>query len=229
MIKGVILDLDGTLYDYESVNKMVLEDLYTYASNLLGISGKEFKHAYLWGRDETKKIISNCASVHNRLLYCQHALELLNINSMKYSYNLYNFYWDKFIDKIELYSGVEEFFQRLKNNGIIISICTDMTAEIQHRKIQKLGVEEYIDFIVSSEEAGQEKPSEVMFDLCLKKMKLNKSDVIMLGDSYKKDVCGALNYGIKAALCDIYNQHNCSDCLVYNNYVDGVIDNICML
>lgn len=227
MIKGVIFDLDDTLYDYESVNKIVLEDLYTYASNLLGISRREFKVAYLCGREETKRLISNCASVHNRLLYCQHALEFLNINSMKYSYSLYNFYWEQFIDKIELYSGVEEFLQRLKNNGIVVSICTDMTVEIQHRKIQKLRIEEYIDYIVSSEEAGREKPSEIMFDLCLKKMKLNKSEVIMLGDSYKKDVCGALNYGIKAALYDINNKHNRSDCLVYNNYIDGVIDNIC--
>ena len=75
---------------------------------------------------------------------------------------------------------------------------SDLTAHIQYRKIQKLNIGKYIDFIVTSEESGREKPHAYPFMLALEKLKLTNKDLFMVGDSFKKDIVGALNMGIES-------------------------------
>ena len=72
-----------------------------------------------------------------------------------------------------------------------------MTAQIQYRKIDKLGLSNDIDFMVSSEETGLEKPSPIMFELALKKMNVKANEAAYFGDSLERDIVGAANVGIK--------------------------------
>jgi putative hydrolase of the HAD superfamily len=51
---------------------------------------------------------------------------------------------------------------------------------------------------VTSEEAGKEKPHPFIFHLALEKLKIQKYDVCMIGDSYSKDIVGAINLEIKS-------------------------------
>ena len=90
--------------------------------------------------------------------------------------------------------NVKMILETLKNRKTCI--LTDLTSHIQHRKILKLGLQAYIDYIVTSEEVGADKPSEMMFKAALKKMSLQPHEVCMIGDSFEKDIIGANNYGI---------------------------------
>ena len=92
---------------------------------------------------------------------------------------------------------VLEFILKLKNAGKKISVCTDMTAHIQYRKIERLGLNNFIDFMVSSEETGLEKPSPSMFNLALKKLNCLPEEAVYFGDSPDRDIEGAANVGIK--------------------------------
>lgn len=69
---------------------------------------------------------------------------------------------------------------------------------MQHRKIEALGIAQDIKYLVSSEEAGREKPAKEMFDLCLEKLKLPPEHIWYVGDSFQKDVEGAMKAGMKA-------------------------------
>ena len=71
-----------------------------------------------------------------------------------------------------------------------------MTTYVQLRKIIKLKINNYIDFLVTSEETGSEKPHSVMFLQGLKKANCLASEAIMIGDSRKKDIAGANSVGI---------------------------------
>ena len=79
-----------------------------------------------------------------------------------------------------------------------MGICTDLTVHIQHRKIRKLRIDEYIDAIVTSEEAGVEKPDFKMYNKILEKLDVNPEEALFIGDSLKKDVLGPMEYGMKA-------------------------------
>ena len=57
-------------------------------------------------------------------------------------------------------------------------------------------MDKYIGYLVTSDEAGKEKPYKDIFKLALKKLGLKASEVIMLGDNEVKDLQGAEKLGI---------------------------------
>ncbi len=194
--KGILLDIDNTLYDYNKAHAVALTAFQGLANEILGLDISSINNAFQKARKQIHVQLSETASSHNRLLYIQRMLELLNRNSMNLSLKLYEKYWKTFLENMLPFSGVVDFLEANKNKKICL--LTDLTAHIQHRKIEKLQLEKYADVVVTSEEAGIEKPHPYMFMLGLKKMNLLSDDVCMIGDSYKKDILGASDLGIQS-------------------------------
>ncbi len=117
---------------------------------------------------------------------------------MPLSLRMYEAYWGTFLEKMQLFDGAREFMDRMRAHGITMMICTDLTAHIQHRKIEALGIAGDIKYLVTSEEAGKEKPAPEMFALCLEKLGVKPEEVCYLGDSPVKDVEGARAAGMRA-------------------------------
>lgn len=198
MIKAVIFDLDDTLYEYGPLDQEAWGKVRGMVCEELGISVSAYEEAYSYGRRETKRQLGNVAASHNRLLYCQKTLEYLGRNPAPLSLQMYETYWGTFLEKMRLFDGVREFMDRMHKQGITMMICTDLTAHIQHRKIEALGITEDIKYLVTSEEAGREKPAPEIFALCLEKLKRKPEEVCCIGDSLERDVKAALNAGMHA-------------------------------
>ena len=128
----------------------------------------------------------------------QKFLEDMGLNPAKGALELYDVYWNSILDNMELFPYVLPLMKYLKEHNIRIGMLTDLTAHIQHRKIARLGLEDYIEVFVTSEEAGAEKPSRSAYDLLVSKFNVDRESILMIGDSMKKDVEGALNAGLKA-------------------------------
>lgn len=198
MIKGVIFDIDGTLYSYAKNDKIAIPKLCTLAKKILDVDEEIFLKAYFEARRIVKEQLTDGGSRHSRILFLQTTLELLGKNSFLHILKLYDCYWNNFLAGMKPFEGAVEFIRKLKENGIKISLCTDMTAQIQYRKIQQLGLSNLIDFMVSSEETGLEKPAPIMFELALKKMGISADEAAYFGDSLDRDIEGANKIGIKS-------------------------------
>lgn len=210
MIKGVIFDLDDTLYSYKDINDNAINKVCEYICKKLNINKENFYKAFELGRENTKKVMTyDCAAKHNRMIYFQKTLELLDENPISYALEMYDIYWNTMLETMKLNNGVIDLFEYLKRNKIKIAICTDLTTHIQHRKIRKLAIDKYIDCIVTSEEAGLEKPNPIIFELCLSKLGLGPQDTIYVGDSFKKDIIGSYNMGIMPVWFN-ENEINCA-------------------
>ena len=86
-----------------------------------------------------------------------------------------------------------EFISRLK---VPVIIVTDLTAHIQHRKIAMLNLDPFIHSLITSEEAGIEKPNQKIFELATKKLNLDYKDFFFIGDNFRKDIEGPSKLGI---------------------------------
>ena len=75
-----------------------------------------------------------------------------------------------------------------------------MQARFQIKKLEKLKLSKKIDFLVTSEEVGVEKPDLRIFSSALAKLNIKKDQVIMIGDNHEKAIMGARQYGINAYL-----------------------------
>lgn len=185
--KGILLDIDNTLYDYNLCHKYAFEQCIIWIFYNHKINKENFINAFNLSRKTINSRLKNTAASHNRLLYFQLTLEKLNLNPLKYSLDLYNCYWDNFLSIMTPFKDIDFIFEKYKN----ICFVTDLTVHIQHRKIIKLGLSKYSNHIVSSEEAGCEKPNKVIFDLAIDKLNLKKNEVCMIGDNFEKDILGA--------------------------------------
>ena len=218
MIKAVIFDLDDTLYDYVSCNERATEDLCNYACDNYSMDRNTFLDFYERAQKLVKQQLGGVGSAHNRLLYLQRFLEEIGMHPAKGALQMYDVYWDRMLEEMELYPYVIRIMKYLRQNGIIVAVLTDLTAHIQHRKLNKLGLADYVDVLVTSEEAGEDKPSMVVFKLMVEKLGLDGSEMLMIGDSKVKDIDGAAKVGIPGLLFD--KQHACDMDKVIMEYID---------
>lgn len=198
MIKAVIFDIDNTMYDFDKVHKIAMAALGTYAKENFGMEPEETVALVKKCMDiVAERTGDNCAALHNRLLRFQCFLEQIGSRDYQKAMEMYHVYWDTILENMEPEPGLISLLISLRGRGVRIGIGSDMTAYMQYKKLKKLGVLQYLDFIVTSEEAGAEKPDPRLFDLCVKKAGCRPEECVFIGDSLKKDVIGPSKCGLK--------------------------------
>lgn len=197
MIKAVIFDIDNTLYDFDKANTYGMGMVREYCRRCFGLEEPQFQEYYrrAWHLAE-RRVGTDTAAIHNRMLRFLCMMELLEKPLFPHAKNLCCGYWDTVLDNMEPSPGIVQLCQTLKEKHICIGIGTDMTAYIQYRKLEELGLSSYIDMIVTSEEAGVEKPHPDFFRLCVEKTGCLAEECAFIGDNLKKDVQGAITAGL---------------------------------
>ena len=195
--QAIIFDTDNTLYPYEPAHKAATKAVEIKACDLLGISLEKFNKAFITARLEVKVQLNKTASSHSRLLYYQRTIEILGLNTqILMTLDLEQTYWRTVLANCRLFPEVKEFILDLKNEGVVTAIITDLTAQIQFRKIIYFGLDNYFDYVVTSEEAGADKPSSEPFEIALKKLQISSENIWMIGDNANADIMGASQFNM---------------------------------
>lgn len=198
MIKAVIFDVDNTLYSYTDAHEAAFDRLAAYADRELGLSRALFEELHQRTEHELRTYMGEVAAVHNRCIRYQIMLENQGLPLYPHVLKMNDLYWDTLLETAVPVPGIMEAVNALKEKGFRLGIGTDMTARIQFRKLEVLGLLRYMDFFVSSEETGTEKPHPAFFARCVKKAGCPAKECLFVGDSLKKDVQGAVDAGLQA-------------------------------
>lgn len=193
----VVFDTDNTIYPYDPAHKFAMQAVYRKVNYVYGLNQKDFDTALNIAKRRIKKNLGNTASSHSRLLYFQKTLELLGYQTQIFdSLDLEEIYWSNFLLKANLFHNLTECIKDIRALGIKLSIITDLTVQIQFRKLIFFNLDEYFDFVVTSEESGADKPYINSFNLLREKANLKKSNkILMIGDDKNKDIYAAKKYG----------------------------------
>jgi HAD superfamily hydrolase (TIGR01549 family) len=195
--KAVIFDTDNTLYPYDPSHLAATNAVRDKATSLLGVSTQEFDEAFSKARQRVKDRLKGTASSHSRLLYFQSTLEILGMHTqILLTLDLEQTYWSTFLANAQLFQGVKEFISQLKSDGIVTANITDLTSQIQFRKVVYFGLDELFDYVVTSEEAGRDKPDIAPFEIALAKIGFEPSEIWMIGDNPISDIEGAALAGM---------------------------------
>lgn len=190
--QAIVFDTDNTLYHYDPVHEKALRLTFDKLAHRVGISCGIVSDAYSAARKDVKQQLGNTASAHSRLLYFQRTLEYLGLGSqILLALDLEQTYWRVFLDACEVFDGVYDVLDFARRNRIKLLIVTDLTAQIQFRKVIYFGFDSFFDYVVSSEEAGQDKPNASPFMLAKKKLGDQVKDIWMIGDNPLNDIFGA--------------------------------------
>lgn len=197
MIKAVFFDIDNTVCNYDKADAVAMEQL-------MGFGKKEFfldakKMQYLLTKAQAMlvdRLGTGTAAIHNRLIRFQCFLELLQYPDFTKALQMEQIYWGTFLEAMAPEPGLIELLSALRQAGIQIGIGSDQNSHIQYKKLEKLGIISYFSRIVTSEEAGAEKPAAEFFALCVEKAGCLAEECVFIGDNLRKDVAGALQNGL---------------------------------
>jgi putative hydrolase of the HAD superfamily len=209
----VLFDLDDTLYPYAPCNRAGKREAWRAALELgYDLDRDAFESLYQEGRRETKRELAGTASAHERFLYFKRALQIhTGTHHSEHALELGEAYWEAYVHEMDIYDDVESVLRDLKAAGVDVGIVTNLTTRIQLEKIHHLGIEPYLDLLLTSEETGREKPSSVMFTDPIAQLDARPSDAAFVGDDPTADVEGANAVGLESVLFDPRREHDALD------------------
>ena len=194
MILAVIFDFDNTLYNYELSNKNALHILFQELSISCNIKKNIIEELYNTINYNIKHS-NNVNNKFNKTIYIKQLLEKLNIPLYEY-YKYLTIYESNF--EIKMYDYIE-VFKLLKKNNIKIAICSNNIFIQQMNKLNNMNkstnlenILEYIDYLETSDECGEEKPNTTIFLKLQHKLQISFENIAYVGDSYPDDIVPAL-------------------------------------
>ena len=105
-----------------------------------------------------------------------------------------------------LFDDVIPTFDELRRDGRIVGVISNYARE-GAAIADDLGFAGHVDFVVTSLEAGAQKPDPTIFEMSLLRAGVKAAEAMHVGDQLESDVRGALCAGIRAVLIDRYADH----------------------
>ncbi|HKB87196.1 MAG TPA: HAD-IA family hydrolase [Ignavibacteriaceae bacterium] len=177
--KGIIFDIDGTL---TSTNKLIFASFNFITEKYLGKTFTNEEILKWFGPTEDVILKEFCGD-----------------NYEKAREEYYKFYSDnhnRFM--ADIYPGMKEILDELKSRGVLLSIYTGKGREAARITLKKLEIYDYFDLIITGDEVKEHKPSPEGIEIFLEKFKLDKNEVLMIGDA-PSDIKAAHAAGVKVA------------------------------
>jgi len=189
LIKAVLWDLDGTLFDRDSSVRRLVAAQYThFAPSLQAVSQAQWIERFmaLDARGYVPK-----PEVYRSLL------DELGITGVT-SAALFAHWQAHYHDRCLLYPGAAEVLETLARDGLALGIVTNGGFPWQLRTVQALGIQHLFSTILISEAEGIRKPDAAMFERAVHRLSVAPDETIFIGDHPVVDIAGARNAGLKA-------------------------------
>ena len=103
--------------------------------------------------------------------------------------------------KLVLFDDVMPTLNELKDRKLTLGLISNVDRNITSL-LDKLGVKTLLQVVVTSQDAGANKPQPAIFRKALRQAGTQASEAIYVGDQYQVDVVGASKVGMKGILLD---------------------------
>jgi FMN phosphatase YigB (HAD superfamily) len=183
---AVVIDFDDTLYAYQPCHEKAMVGAIEYLSAETGVPKKIIENELKSANSAVKSRLGAVASSHSRILYAQEALSSLGFSSKPVlALGFEQIYWSTFLNFMKPNVGVEEFLSAVRYQQIPIVLLTDLTSQIQIRKLQHMKWDLFFDFVLTSELIGSEKETGAPFEFTLELLKEEeRTNVWFIGDKF---------------------------------------------
>lgn len=182
------MDLDDTMYGYESCHRVAQAAAEQAISEKYSLDDGTVRELMTQARLDTKSRMGSLASSHSRLLYFKLTLEKLGLaNHLDFALQLEASYWGNFLRAMTRSAGLTELLELCRQEAIPVYVMTDLTTQVQIKKLSRLDVLDYISGLVSSEEVGSDKPAGDFFAYARENLGLPAGSGWVVGDDSVKD------------------------------------------
>lgn len=206
-IKGILFDLDDTLFDHTHASAVALRTLHErHANPDIALDAFMLKHGEL------------LEHYHAGFLRGDYTLDAARAQRMM---ALFASFGELLDDEIavqiageyrelhqgnrQLVPGARELLDALSAD-YALGIVTNNSSVEQHAKLAHLGIAQHFKAVVISEEIGVTKPDAAIYFAALDRLGCEPHEAVMIGDNLHADVLGAQDAGIAAVWFNRFDQ-----------------------
>lgn len=199
MLRAVLFDLDDTLFDHRLCAHTALSELHASHPRFQQTAFDEFERLHA----------SFLEDLHKKVMTGELPLEVARQERFRRVFNALGLEppEDVIVDAAATYrdgyrrirqpiGGAAALLAAVKQRARIAIVSNNLLEE-QQDKLRHCALDEYIDVLVVSEEAGVSKPDPLIFAIALERLGCRAQEVVMVGDSWPADIEGAKAAGIR--------------------------------
>ena len=200
--KAVIFDYIGTLVNCLGYSMADSEDNLHRALVSEGFEVEKAKflgayslahHKYRVVRYEQHREVTNAIWVSEALCSLGYSVTPQN-SHVKAALNVF---FQDFIDSLELREGAKQLLEQTAAQTKVGLISNFTHAPVIHKSLRKLGIHQYFNAIVVSEDVGWRKPAPQIFQDALSRLQVKAEEAVFVGDSPLEDIKGAKDAGLE--------------------------------
>ena len=214
MIDAVIFDLDNTLMDFMKMKSMSIDAAINGMIEAgmdieVDKSRKEIysiydKKGYEYQEVFDDFILTSCGVLKHKYL----AAAIVSYRKIKDA-------------TLVMYPNVNSTLIKLSKLGMLLGVVTDAPSREAWIRIFSLNMHHIFDKVVTFDDTGFYKPAKEPFIKIVKKLGIDYSDCLMVGDWPERDIKGAKQFGMKTA----YAKYGCTE-YIDNSGADYELDTI---
>jgi len=193
VFKGVLFDIDDTLYDTSGFAKLARKA----ALNVMIDGGLplESGDAYI----KLRRIIKEKGSNYDKHFNVLTREVLGEEKPLLIALGMITYHNVKFA-LLRPFPETTSTLLYLNQKGYHLGVVSNGITIKQWEKLIRLGLYHFFDEVITSEAAGVEKPDPKIFELALNQMGCKSSKSVMVGNKFSEDIMGAINAGMSAIL-----------------------------
>lgn len=210
IIKAILFDMDNTLFDFLEAKLTACKKMVEH----LGGGNPEVMLRYFLRGTPGFEDLENIRDylVDN---------ELYSEDNYKTCCRIY----EKIkLEALVLYPGVKHTLEVLKEERIPLALVTDAHSHHAIKRLEKMQIREYFDFLVTTDITGAKKPDHKVFHFALELLDIKPPQAIFVGDSPRRDIEPARKIGMITAYAAYGGSRHYSDQVEADIILSGITD-----
>lgn len=198
MVRGVLFDLDDTLFDHRGCSRDALEAVRLCDEQLSAVPPDELEHSHAGLLED----------LHEEVMVGRMPLERARHERFRrllarWGGNEENApaaaaaYRDRYRDSRRAVPGAAALLEAL-GARLPVGIVSNNLYDEQTEKLRVCGLDRFVTTLIVSERAGVAKPDPAIFRLALRDLQCEAGECVMVGDAWTADVAGAQSAGLRA-------------------------------
>jgi len=202
----LIFDADNTLYQTKQAAKLGYDALFQFIHQKAAILPEKLQDTY---REIVEKIKHENNPAKRKHEYSvQMLLQKFFIDSPSLLSESMEVFWEVVVKNIIPTTGVKKLIQELFKKYTLVIASDEFQKPLILKLKAVLGNFDIFRMIVTPEVTATMKPSRVYYDKIIEELEIDPKEVLMIGDSWKRDLEAAFEVGLKTVLVSEQREGN---------------------
>lgn len=197
--RAVIFDLDGTLFDHAAGVRAGLEAVTRKFEIVEDPEDVRVRNAQLKSELETRMLAGDLTPDEARVQRFTRLLDELGVpDASEHGKQAMKTYGKAYESAAALLPGATDILDRVRDRGLKVGVLSNFVRAVEGPRLAKFDLDAHVDALLFQDDVPAPKPDPTAFHTMCAVLDVEPKAALMVGDTIRVDVSGALDAGLKA-------------------------------